>query len=304
MEYWIPVTIAAAFFQNLRFMLQKHLKDSRLSTSGASFTRFLYGAPIAAALVAVLHLGLGWPLPRAGPGFALYVVIGGMAQILATNCVVALFAERNFAIGIGFKKTETIQTAMLSLLILGEAISVHGLAAIMLGVAGVLLMSNSSTRKGGVAGEAGRHWFLNRATGYGIGAGFLFGVSAVCYRGATLALDGSNAFFTAAVTLALVTAIQVVAMLFYLHFRERDQIIKVLQSWRVSGLVGVTGILGSLGWFTAFALQNAAYVKALGQIELLFTFIGSYLVFGERSTAREILGILLVVASIILLVLL
>ncbi len=149
MEYWIPVTIAAAFVQNLRFMLQKHLKDSRLSTSGATFTRFLYGAPIAAALAAFLHLGLGWPLPRAGSGFGIFVVTGGMAQILATNCVVALFAERNFAVGIGFKKTETIQTAMLSLLVLGEGISTLGLVAIMIGVAGVLLMSESSKGGGG-----------------------------------------------------------------------------------------------------------------------------------------------------------
>ena len=45
-ELWIPLTIAGAFFQNLRSALQKHLK-SRLSTAGASYVRFFYAWPFA-----------------------------------------------------------------------------------------------------------------------------------------------------------------------------------------------------------------------------------------------------------------
>ena len=40
MELWVPITLAAAFMQNLRSALQKHLKGS-LSTSGATFCRFV-----------------------------------------------------------------------------------------------------------------------------------------------------------------------------------------------------------------------------------------------------------------------
>ena len=90
----------------------------------------------------------------------------------------------------------------------------------------------------------------------------------------------------------------------YLRFRQPGEITRVVATWRVSGLVGVTSILGSLCWFVAFALQHAAYVKALGQIELIFTFAGSYLVFRERSTLREISGIVLVLISILFIVLL
>ena len=50
MELWIPFTIAAAFFQNLRFMLQKHLKATRLTTAGATFSRFIFAAPLALKL--------------------------------------------------------------------------------------------------------------------------------------------------------------------------------------------------------------------------------------------------------------
>ena len=52
-------------------------------------------------------------------------------------------------------------------------------------------------------------------------------------------------------------------------------------------------------WFTAMTIQNAAYVRALGQVELIFTFIVSAVFFRERATGLEIAGILLTVAGII-----
>ncbi len=302
MDAWIPITVAAAFFQNLRFMLQKHLKDSRLSTAGATFTRFFYGAPLAAALVAVLLFGFGNRLPAANAEFAIFAGVGGLAQIVATMCVVALFGERNFAVGIGFKKTETIQTAVLSLVVLGEGLSSAGLLAVIVGLAGVLLMSDS--RSPDASRLSPRDRIFNRATGFGLAAGFLFGVSAIGYRGATLALGDAGVLVRASVTLAAVTIFQAAAMAAYLRIREAGQITAVLLSWRLSGLVGVNSMLGSLCWFAAFAMQHAAYVKALGQIELVFTFAGSYFVFRERITRREVAGILLVVGSILILVLL
>ena len=51
MDAWIPITVAAAFFQNLRSALQRHLKGV-LSTTGATFSRFAYAAPLALAYVA------------------------------------------------------------------------------------------------------------------------------------------------------------------------------------------------------------------------------------------------------------
>jgi drug/metabolite transporter (DMT)-like permease len=100
-----------------------------------------------------------------------------------------------------------------------------------------------------------------------------------------------------------VTLIQTVAMAAYLAWREPGEICRVLSGWRVTLGIGVTGMLGSLGWFAAMTLQNVAYVRALGQIELLFTFATSVLIFGERSTAREVAGIVLLVAGIVLLLL-
>jgi drug/metabolite transporter (DMT)-like permease len=62
-------------------------------------------------------------------------------------------------------------------------------------------------------------------------------------------------------------------------------------------------MLGSAGWFTAMTIQNAAYVRALGQIELVFTFAASYFFFRERTSRVELLGIALVIGGILILLL-
>lgn len=293
MALWIYVSVFAAFMQNLRFMLQKHLKATKLSTGGATFSRFLFSSPLVALGIWGYMSASGAALPPLPPTFFAYAVSGGIAQVLATACVVALFAERNFAVGIVFKKTEVVLTALIGFVVLGEGISSLGIVAIAIGFAGVIMLSDPP--KGGAR-------FFNKASGLGLASGALFGVSAVGYRGAALQIDSPDVIIRAGVSLAVATAFQTVLMAAWLAWRDRGEITRVLASWRVSSLVGVTSMCGSFGWFMAFALQNAAYVKAVGQVELVFTFLASYFVFKERSTRKELLGIGLIVASILVLV--
>ena len=67
--------------------------------------------------------------------------------------------------------------------------------------------------------------------------------------------------------------------------------------------IGFTSVAGSVGWFTAMSLQNAALVKTLGQVEFVVTLMITYLYFGERISKRETMGILLVASSVWLLLL-
>lgn len=291
MALWVGATLAAASLQTVRFMLQKQLRATALSTMGASAVRFVYAAPLAAVAAFALTRGPGWPVP--GPGFWAFALGGGLGQILGTLLTVALFTRRNFAVGVAFTKTETLQVAAFSALILGEHVSPLGLVAILVGVGGILLMSRPSRGAMDLKGMA-----------MGIAAGAGFGVSAIGYRGAALALSHGDAVMRAAVTLACVTAFQAVVMLGLMLIRgEGEEIARMARAWRVAGLVGLSGMLASLGWFTAFALQNAAYVRALGQVEMLFTIAASRLIFHERLSGRELSGIGLVVASLVLLIL-
>jgi drug/metabolite transporter (DMT)-like permease len=298
MDAWIPVTIAAAAAQTTRFVLQKKLAATQLSASGSTYARFVFSAPLA-ALLALTYAGTsGQPMPSVPPVFWAYALAGGTAQIIATVCVVALFAQRNFAVGLTFKKTEVLMSVLVGLLILGEGVSGLGFLAILLGLAGVLLLSDPP----GAVGPW-RARIVNRAAGLGLLSGLFFAVSGVGYRGASLSLSSGDAFQRATVTLALVTAFQVLLMTGWLLWRDRAQIGAVLRAWRVAALVGITSLIGSACWFTAFTLQTVAYVNALGQIELIFALGASVLIFGERIGRREAQGLAVLTLSILLLVL-
>ncbi len=104
-------------------------------------------------------------------------------------------------------------------------------------------------------------------------------------------------------TLALTTALQTAALGAWLTWREPGQVRAVLARWRRTALVGVASMLGSLGWFTAFALAHAALVKAVGQSELVFSLLGGWLVFGERMSRRELAAIALITLSVLALIL-
>lgn len=290
---WIALVVVASALQTARFVLQKVLAGSGLSVGGATFSRFLFGAPIALAAAGALLIGTGAELPALGPRFWGFVLAGGAAQVFATFLTVALFKLRNFAVGVAFTKTETLQVALFSALILSEPVAPLGGLAILAGFGGVLLMSRPP--------EGGR--MLGRPMLLGLLAGAGFAVAAIGYRGATLELLPLPFLTRALVALAAATSAQTLGMALYLRLFEPGELRRVVAAWRRTIWVGVTGVGGSAGWFAAFALQNAAYVRAFGQIEMVFTLLASVWFFGERLHRREGAGIALVVASLIGLVL-
>ncbi len=293
MELWVLIAIGAAFFQNVRSALQKHLKG-RLSTTGATFSRFIFAAPLAIGMLSALVLLGGYDLPTPNLRFAGFAVLGGVSQITATALLVHLFGLRNFAVGTTFSKTETVQAALFGVVVLSDAITPMAGVALIISLIGVAMISSTNGLRGGV---------FNRGALIGIASGTAFAVSGISYRGASLSLGGGDFLIRAAFTLACVLVFQTLVMLVWLAWKDGAQIGRVLKSWRVSMWVGIAGGVASLGWFSAMTLQNAAYVKAVGQVELLFSFAVSVLVFRERSSGREVGGIILVSLGILLLLL-
>lgn len=298
MDAWIFLSLGAALAQTVRFMLQKQLRATRLSTGGATFARFIYSAPLVALAAFAYSHQSGQAIPATSLRFWLFALSGGAAQIVATMCVVALFSHRNFAVGTTFKNTEVLMSVGVGFVLLGEWVSNLGLAAIVIGLFGVILLSDPPAATG-----KGLARLFNRAAGLGIASGFLFSISAVGYRGAALSLSDGDAFQRAVVTLACVTASQLIAQGLWLVWREPGEVLRVIKAWRIAGLVGLTSMAGSLCWFTAFALQNVAYVKAVGQVEMAFSLVVGWLVFGERISRREWQGMALLGGSVLLLIL-
>lgn len=300
MELWIPVTLAAVFSQNLRNALQKTLKG-RLSTWGATASRFVFAAPLAVLFFFVLRSFTGQGVGQPPGSFYTWGMAGGLAQIVATGLLIHLFSYTNFAVATAFTKTEPLQTALFGIVLLGDKLTAGAAIAILISLLGVILVSMPA---GKGRGRFQGRFRLDRKVWIGVLSGGLFGLSAVAYRGASLSLPEGGVLLRASATLAFVTVFQAIAILGWLAWRERGQVARLACAWRVASLVGITGMLGSLGWFTAFTLENAAHVRALGQVEVIFTLAVSLLFFREKVTPREIAGVLLVAAGVVALVLL
>ena len=238
---------------------------------------------------------VGFRPPELSWDFFGQVSMGAVCQILGTVALIRSFQTRNFAVGTAYSKTETVQAALFAAVILGESMNPVALTGILVSLLGVVLLSTSE------GWRALLHVGPGPALWYGMGAGAGFGISAVLYRGAALSLPTGDFLVRASITLVAATTIQTVGMGVYLFLRNRNSLVLVGQVWKRGVWVGLAGMLASAGWFTAMTLERAAYVRALGQVELLFAFFVTLVIFREKVRTSEILGAATVVLGLVLL---
>jgi drug/metabolite transporter (DMT)-like permease len=291
---WIPITIVAALSQTVRNALQRSLKG-RLSTNGAAFTRFVFGLPFACAYFGILLAAGVGALPRPASVFWGWLVAAALSQIAATSLLIHVMAARNFATAVAYAKTEVAQAAAFEIIFLGAFVTWLGAIGVVLATVSVMVMSVSRSP----------HPIRTLLVGWtepsallGLLAGGLFGVSAVGFRAASVSLHHPSVFVAAAFTLVMSTALQTLVMGGYLALCERGELRRVAAAAPAGALVGAMSSLGSAGWFTAFTLQLAAYVRTLGLVELPATLLISLYAFRERPSRAEMLGLALLGLSI------
>jgi drug/metabolite transporter (DMT)-like permease len=295
-ELWIPVTFTAALFQTWRTALQQRLR-SQLSVNAAGFVRYLYAIPAGLVLVAVSHAATGQALPEPGATFLVWCAAGGLMQIFGTSLLIMAFGYRNFAVGTAYAKTEAVQGAVAAWLILGEVLTPVSIAGIGIGVSGVLLLSLGGR---GLKGRELLAATLQPAALCGLGAGLFAALASVFIKEATLALPGDRAAPRALFTLLSTNLLQTLMMGGWLALRERDQLLASFTSWRSSVWVGTLSACGSGCWFTGFALAPVALVRAVGQIEMVFTLVFSRFYLKEQIRRVDVAGLLLVVGGVLL----
>jgi drug/metabolite transporter (DMT)-like permease len=289
---WIVFTVIAAAAQTVRNAMQRELTGT-LGTLGATHVRFLFGFPFALVFLATLMLWTGAPLPHTGWAFWLWVLEGSGAQIAATALMLVAMGERSFVVTIAYLKTEPIQVAIFGLIFLGDAVTLWMMVAIVVATAGVVVMS---TKPGGMVGGV-------RPTLMGLISGGMFALSAIGYRGAILSLGLSNYMMAATFTLAVGLVATTVMLSLYLVLRSPGVMTAIAKAWRRSMFAGFMGAFASQFWFLGFALTSAANVRTLALIEVLFAQLAARFAFGQRTTLREAIGMVLVVAGVVLLIL-
>lgn len=289
---WLPATLLAALFQAWRTAVQQRVR-AELSVNAAGLVRYLYGLPVGALLLA---LYLGWKgasLPAIDPPFIAFCAAAGLAQIIGTNLLLMAFGYRNYVAGTAFAKTEAMQGALLAFLLLGEALSWLTIGGIALGVAGVMIVAAGGQRLRAAD-------IVQPAALCGLGAGLGFTMTSIFIKSATLELATADKVLAALTALVLVNACQTAMQGGYVAWREREQLPRVLTTWRTSGQVGLLAAVGSACWFTGFATAPVALVRAVGQVEVIVTLGFSRFYLKEARKPGEAPGLMLVGIGVML----
>ena len=293
METWILFTLLAITMQSLRTAAQKQIAQS-LSAATTTLIRYLFGLPFAFVYFFLLRYIYQDEVIVANSPFYRAANLAALAQIIATVFLVKALTLPNFAVGTALVKTEALLAAIIGATFFSVVLSPMAYFSVILGVVGVLIASNWKLNISDL--------FQNESIKFGIGSGLGFALASLWIREASLSLE-LPLLFSAAIVLLYMVLVQTVFCLLYVLIRENSQLPLMLVRWRSCFLIGLSSLIGSVGWFTAMSLQEAAVVKTLGQLEFAITLLITYFYFGEKITAKEYVGIMLVIMSVILLLL-
>lgn len=287
---WIFITLFAATCQSIRTAYQNSLAREA-GFLHATMSRSLYGLPLVSVYLVVCFFLFGWVELPVGSKFFLVASICAVAQVLATYLMLRVFQTGSFALGSLLAKTEAVLAALIGLPLLHNALSALAWWGIVLGVLGALVMS--------VKWQNLRFIHKDVSLIFGLGSGLCFAITSVTASMASHQLSGSI-ITSAGVTLFYVLALQSILLCGIQIVKSGDILAPFRRSMKLSLKVGVLSSLGSIGWFTGFALANPALVKTLGQIEIVGTLYYSKARFMEKVTKQQWIGGAMIILSVIL----
>ena len=291
---WILISVIAAFFQNLRSGIQKNL-NKNISLVASTYVRFMFSLPFAALIFFFYFNGFEQlTILLQQKTFLIYVISGSLAQIFFTFVLLYSFQFSNFIVGTTLSKTEVVQISILETLLFQDHFNNLTILGIVISTIGVIIFSTKDK-------QVLINNLISKSTVIGLFCGFLLALSVVCYRGATLHLEVlSNNFDKALSTLFLAVMFQSIIMTIYIFIFEKEQFKKMYEHKHQCLLAGLSGFLATISWFYAFTIMQAAIVRAVGQVELLFSYIASRYYFKEKIKIEEIIGILIFVLGVLI----
>lgn len=291
---WILLVIIAAAAQTLRNAVQKRVSGTQ-GPLPATLVRFVYGLPFACLwLTAVIaYVGV---TPAWSPRFLAWTALGAIGQLIATAFLLMAMTRRNFVVSVVYSKTEVVQLLPLAWLLLGEAVSTASIVAVVVATVGVVILSTNvnSLRRLDFARS-----LFTPAAGYGFASGTAFAFSLLGYRGAALTVPDTPAFVTGAFGLVCAQILQSLLLGPWLYVRQPGALRALAGEWRLSISAGALGTIASIGWLTSLALHAAAEVRALGLIEILFSYGVSRQLLKEKVSVNELVGGLLIMAGVV-----
>ena len=292
---WVIFTVLAAFFQNLRTSLQKRLNKNR-SLVASAYVRFAFALPFAFIIFFINFRSLDIvQIILDQNNFIYYTFLGAIFQVIFTLLLLYLFKFSNFVVGTSLSKTEVIQIAIFEYIILKDKLNLFGIFGIIVATIGVIVITIKDVK-------LFFRNFFSKVTLIGLTTGLILGLSVVYFRAAALSLENFSSNFDKAITtLFFGLFIQTAVVTTYLLIFEKSEFKKFYQNKVEICLTGLAGFLATLSWFFAFTLIQASFVRAVGQIEILFSYMSSKYLFKEKITFIEIMGIIIFISGATLL---
>jgi drug/metabolite transporter (DMT)-like permease len=288
---WVLFTLLGAAGQTARNAMQRELTP-KLGALGATLVRFLFGFPFALLFLAAVLPWTRAGLPAINREFALWTLMGALTQIGGTALMLLTMERRSFVVTVAYLKTEPVLVALMGLVFLRDPLPPAMALAILVAMSGVALISvKPEALTGG-----------SRPALLGLSSAALFAASAIGYRGAILSLHQASFEMGATFSLAAGLTLQTLLLLAWLVVFKRDTLKAIVALWRPGLLAGFSGAAASQCWFLAFALATAASVRTLALAEVLFAQGVTHFVFRQKTSAREVAGIILLLAGAILIV--
>lgn len=293
LESWVWWTLLAALMQAVRTAGQKHL-SKEVSPLATTLVRYLYGLPFALIWFGLLSQYTGFVFPDINPTFLFSGLIAGLLQIVATVLLIRLFTLRNFAIGTTYAKSEVLLTASIGFVFFSEQITWFAGFAMIVCVMGLIIITLA--RAGGIKG------LWSQSAIYGLGSGLCFALTSLFLRQASLSLEIAErseyaSMLTASMTLLYMVCLQTFVTTVLVVKTQPGELSRVFKAWRPALFVGFTGVLGSIGWFTAMTLEMASYVKTLGQVEFIMTLLIAVFYFHEKPSMKELAGMAMILSG-------
>jgi drug/metabolite transporter (DMT)-like permease len=297
---WIPLALAAGTLQTVRNGLANTLARE-ISPVLNSWSRFGFNLPFSTLLVSVLVAARG--LPSYTVAFFAYCLGTAVTQLLGNVALVSAFRRGSFAEAIVLHKLEVVFAAIVGVVLFAEVPTLLGWLGILACTAGTLFINVA--RGGGLAewrrathfGAAG---LLSLTSGLMLVAASFFLKAAASDLAAANPRLGRGSFEGAAHTLLHTTWLEVAILSAWLAIAAPAEYRLVPRHWRRMAAIGMAGFAGSLCWFWAYSIALVAYVKAVGQIETVLSVVLGLIVLRESNLRRQLPGIALILAGIVL----
>ena len=285
------MAILAGLFQTIRNTSSRTVAKI-YKPSTITLIRFAYALPFALIYALILHMA-GFVVGILTFNFLLFVTIASIFQIIGNTLFVNATKYGNFAVVVSFFRTDTILLAIISTLIFKVQYSGIAILGIFLTVFGTFLITFFKNKL-----KLSSLW--SKDVLFGLSSALFIVGAIIFFDGANKSFLGGSPIINVSVTLVISTIIQTIFNTLWVFWKQKNELFELRKTWKNDIIIGFASALATICWFTAYLLKDSALVRAVGQIEFLFSILVSIYFFKEKLKKVEILGIFIICIGILL----